>query len=90
MTEEEVKLNHITPAIEKAGWDKKQIRMEYPITAGKIVVRGNTVKRESKKFADYLLMYKGDSIPLAIVEAKDDSHLFGDGMLQAQEYAKKI
>ena len=90
MTEEEVKLNYITPAIEKAGWDKKQIRMEYPITAGKIVVRGNTVKRESKKFADYLLMYKGDSMPLAIVEAKDDNHLFGDGMLQAQEYAKKM
>ena len=29
MTEEEVKLNHITPAIEEAGWSKKQIRIEY-------------------------------------------------------------
>ena len=36
MTEEEIKLNYITPAIEKAGWDRKLIRMEYPITAGKI------------------------------------------------------
>ena len=27
MTEEEVKLNFITPAIEEAGWSKKQIRM---------------------------------------------------------------
>lgn len=25
MTEEEVKMNYITPAIESAGWDKKQI-----------------------------------------------------------------
>lgn len=90
MTEEEVKLNYITPAIEKAGWDKKQIRMEYLITAGKIIVRGNKGYRQKKKFADYLLMYKGDSIPLAIVEAKDDSHNFGDGMFQAQEYAKKL
>lgn len=90
MTEEEVKLNYITPAIEKAGWDKKQIRMEYAITAGKIIVRGNKGYRQKKKHADYLLMYKGDSIPLAIVEAKDDSHNFGDGMFQAQEYAKKL
>lgn len=90
MTEEEVKLNYITPAIEKAGWDKKQIRMEYAITAGKIIVRGNKGYRQKKKYADYLLMYKGDSISLAIVEAKDDSHNFGDGMFQAQEYAKKL
>lgn len=90
MTEEEVKLNYITPAIEKAGWDKKQIRMEYAITAGKIIVRGNKGYRQKKKHADYLLMYKGDSIPLAIVEAKDDNHNFGDGMFQAQEYAKKL
>lgn len=90
MTEEEVKLNYITPAIEKAGWDKKQIRMEYAITAGKIIVRGNKGYRQKKKHADYLLMYKGDSIPLAIVEAKDDKHNFGDGMFQAQEYAKKL
>ena len=81
MTEEEVKLNYITPAIENAGWDKKQIRMEYPITAGKIIVRGNKGYRQRKKFADYLLMYKGDSMPLAVVEAKDDSHNFGDWML---------
>ena len=26
---EEVKLNYIMPAIEEAGWSKKQIRMEY-------------------------------------------------------------
>lgn len=90
MTEEEVKLNYITPAIEKAGWDKKQIRMEYAITAGKIIVRGNKGYRQKKKYADYLLMYKGDSIPLAIIEAKDDNHSFGDGMFQAQEYAKKL
>lgn len=89
MTEEEVKLNYITPAIEKAGWDKKFIRMEYPITAGKIVVRGEKAFRLTKKRADYLLFYK-ENLPLAIVEAKDNSHIIGDGMLQAQEYADKL
>lgn len=33
MTEEEVKLNYITPAIESAGWQKKQIRMEYSVAS---------------------------------------------------------
>ncbi len=89
MTEEEVKLNYITPAIENAGWNKKQIRMEYAINAGKIIVRGNVAKRLPKKKADYVLFYK-ENMPLAIVEAKDNKHLIGDGMFQAQEYAKKL
>lgn len=89
MTEEEVKLNYITPAIEQAGWQKKQIRMEYPINAGKIVLRGNIVKRLKKKKADYVLFYK-ENLPLAVVEAKDNDHLIGDGMFQAQEYASKL
>lgn len=89
MTEEEVKLNFITPAIEEAGWTKKQIRMEFSITAGKIVVRSNTAKRLPKKKADYVLFYK-ENLPLAIVEAKDNSHRVGDGMQQALEYAEKL
>lgn len=89
MTEEEVKLNYITPAIESAGWLKKQIRMEYSINAGKIVVRGNVAKRLPKKKADYVLFYK-ENLPLAVVEAKDNNHNIGDGMLQAQEYAKML
>ena len=35
MTEEDIKLQYITPAIESAGWDKlKQIKMEYNFTDG--------------------------------------------------------
>ena len=89
MTEEEVKLNYITPAIENAGWQKKQIRMEYSINAGKIIVRGNVARRMSKKKADYVLFFK-ENLPLAVVEAKDNNHNIGDGMFQAQEYAEKI
>ena len=89
MTEEEVKLNFITPAIENAGWGKKQIRMEYGINAGKIVVRGNAAKRLNKLKADYVLFYK-ENMPLAIVEAKDNEHTLGDGMQQALNYAEKL
>lgn len=89
MTEEEVKLNFITPAIEEAGWVKKQIAMERPITAGKIVVRGNVAKRLKVLKPDYVLYYK-ENMPLAVVEAKDNSHRVGDGMQQALEYAEKL
>ena len=88
MTEEEIKLQYITPAIEKSGWDrKKQIRMEYAFTDGAVIVRGNTVARGKRKRADYVL-YHRPNIPLAIVEAKDNKHNLGDGMQQGIDYAK--
>jgi len=87
LTEEDIKNRHITPAIEQAGWDKEQTFMEYFFTNGQVIVRGNSVKRGKRKKADYLLTYKGSGIPLAIVEAKDNTHSLGDGMQQALEYA---
>ena len=45
MTEEDVKLKFITPAIEQAGWDKmSQISMEYQITDGRINLINNVAK----------------------------------------------
>ena len=80
MTEEDIKLQFITPAIEGAGWDKqRQIRMEYNFTDGRVIVRGNVTARGKRKRTDYLLYYK-PNIPLAIVEAKDNRHSVGDGM----------
>ena len=47
MTEEDVKLKFITPAIEQAGWDKmSQISMEYQITDGRINLINNVAKRD--------------------------------------------
>ena len=87
MTEEEVKLRLITPAI-TSKWDKNtQIRMEYSFTAGQVIVRGNTTSRGRKKKADYVLCYK-PNIPLAIVEAKDDTQSAGAGLQQGLEYAE--
>ena len=42
MTEEDIKLNYITPAIMK-GW-KGHITMETKITDGRINIRGNIVR----------------------------------------------
>ena len=88
MSEEDIKMKYITPAIEKAGWDiKTQVRAEYTFTNGRIIVRGNLVARGRRKRADYLLSYK-PNMPLAIIEAKDNKKPMGAGMQQGLEYAE--
>lgn len=89
LSEEDIKLRYITPAIQNAGWDNKQIRMEYAFTAGRIILRGNITARGKKKSADYLLSYKSN-FPLAVVEAKDNKHSVGAGLQQAIEYAREL
>ncbi|UUM12124.1 DEAD/DEAH box helicase family protein [Clostridiaceae bacterium HFYG-1003] len=90
LSEEDIKLRYITPAILGAGWDRNtQVRMEYTFTAGRIILRGNITARGRKKSADYLLSYKRN-FPLAIVEAKDNKHSVGAGLQQAIEYAKAL
>lgn len=87
LTETEVRTRLIRPAIQKAGWSDFQIGEEKSFTAGRIIVRGKTVSRGERKRADFILYYKAN-IPLAIVEAKDDSHRVGDGIAQAREYGE--
>lgn len=89
LSEEDIKLRYITPAIQNAGWDNKQIRMEYAFTAGRIILRGNITARGKKKSADYILSYK-NNFPLAIVEAKDNTKPVGAGLQQAIDYAKAL
>lgn len=90
LSEEDIKARYITPAITNAGWDiKKQIRLEYAFTAGRIILRGNITARGKKKRADYVLFYKSN-FPLAIVEAKDNNHPVGAGLQQAIDYAKAL
>ena len=60
MSEEDIKLNYITPVILK-GW-KGHITMETKITDGRINIRGNIVARSKPKFADYML-YLNDGKP---------------------------
>lgn len=89
LTEEDIKTRYITPAITKAGWDLKQIRLEYSFTAGRIILRGNITARGSKKRADYVLFYN-NNLPLAIIEAKGPNLPMGAGLQQAISYAKAL
>lgn len=88
LTEEDIKLRFITPAIvEKAGWQKELIKMEYYFTDGRVIFQGNVHARKQGKKADYLLHYSANN-PIAIVEAKDNNKAVGAGLQQAMDYAK--
>ena len=88
MSEEDIKLQYITPAI-TAKWDIKKITMETNVTDGKINLRGNFVTREKPKRADYVL-YLNSNNPIAIVEAKDNKHSISHGLQQAMAYASML
>lgn len=79
LSEEDIKLRYITPALEKAGWTKEHIRMEYFFTEGQILVKGKIVERGKRKKADYLLRKDG-KFPLAVVEAKKLEHTADSGL----------
>lgn len=87
MTEEDIKLNYITPAIMN-GW-KGHITMETKITDGRINIRGNIVARSKPKFVDYML-YLNDGKPIAVVEAKDNNNSVSHGLQQAMTYAQMM
>ncbi|WP_406826861.1 EcoAI/FtnUII family type I restriction enzme subunit R [Pedobacter sp. KACC 23697] len=90
LTERDICSKYITPALIKSGWDlHTQIREEFPLTDGRIIVRGQLHTRAKNKRADYLLFYK-PGIPIAIIEAKDNKHSLGAGMQQGLNYGEMI
>ena len=90
LSERDICTKYITPAITAAGWDlHSQIREEVSFTKGRIIVRGKLHTRGEQKRADYILYYKSN-IPLAVIEAKTNSHSVGAGMQQALNYAETL
>ena len=90
MTEEDIKLNYITPAILAKGWqDKITMETKVQFTDGKINIKGNIISREPVKKADYILYINANN-PIAIVEAKDNSHSVSFGLQQAITYAQML
>ena len=91
LSEEDIKLRYITPAILSKEWSVNDITMETQVklTDGKINLRGNIVARGKAKYADYML-YFNRATPIAIVEAKDAYHSVSHGIQQAKEYAEMM
>lgn len=88
LSERDICTKYITPALEKAGWNKHtQFLEEVSFTDGRIYVRGKLTARGERKRVDYILYYK-PNIPIAIIEAKDNKHSVRAGLQQALNYAR--
>jgi type I restriction enzyme R subunit len=83
LTEADIRTKYITPAVlgpDGSKWDlMTQVREEFYLTKGRAIVRGKSVKRGEAKKVDYLLYHK-PKLPIAVSEAKDNTHALGDGM----------
>lgn len=90
LSERDICSKFITPALQQAGWNlQTQVREEFSLTKGRIIVRGKLHTRAQHKRADYVLFYKAN-LPIAVIEAKDNKHSLGDGMQQALGYAELL
>jgi len=90
LSERDICTQYISPALVQAGWDfATQVREEVTFTKGRVIVRGKLHSRGQQKRADYVLYY-APNLPIAIIEAKDNTHTIGDGMQQALSYAETL
>ena len=93
LTEADIRTKFITPAIVGPSGGKwnvmTQVREEFYFTKGRVIVRGKTVKRGEAKKADYILYLK-PGLPIAVIEAKDNTYSVGAGMQQALDYAETL
>ncbi len=84
-SEADTRANFIDPALKANGWEAKNIRREYCITAGRKFAGG---QRSPPGYVDYLLLHDGKFI--GIVEAKKEAKAPTDGLQQAIDYAQKL
>jgi len=92
LSESDVVDKFIRPAIVQAGWHNlDQIYAQYPLRAGRVVVRGKTAQRDKSTVlhADFVLFLK-PNIPMAVVEAKKSRLSVRAGMQQAINYAELL
>src|SRR2546430_6521595 len=89
LTEQETCRAFVLPALSAVGWSRDQIREQYSINDGKLVVSPRRHRRERALIADYVLEYRGD-VPLAVVEAKRTSVDVAAGIEQAKRYARRL
>src|SRR5579859_2746344 len=88
-TEADTCRTYVLPALYRAGWIDEYIREQASFTDGRIIVAGGKIRRGKRKRVDYLLSYRRD-LPLAVVEAKPEYKLPGDGLQQAKKYGELL
>lgn len=91
-SESDISDKYVRPAMVQAGWHTlDQIYAQFPLRAGRVVVRGNKAHRDKDTVlkADFVLFLK-PNIPLAVVEVKKASLSAQAGMQQAIQYAELL
>ena len=85
LSESDISDKYVRPAMVRAGWHTlDQIYAQFPLRAGRVVVRGNKSHRDKDTVlkADFALFLK-PNIPLAVVEVKKARLSAQAGMQQA-------
>jgi type I restriction enzyme R subunit len=94
LTEADTRAKLIDPKLKLAGWGESQIEREHyfrkgvDLTRGRIYLVGKEARRGKPKRVDYLLRYNG--MPIAVLEAKEESRAPDEGLEQAKEYASLL
>ncbi len=92
LSESDICDKFVRPAMVQAGWHTlDQIYAQFPLRAGRVVVRGNQARRDESTVlrADFALFHK-PNIPLAVVEVKKSSLSVQAGLQQAIHYAQLL
>ena len=87
LNEAETRAKLIDPKLHEAGWSEDLIQREVKITEGRIV--DDYGNRKDALRPDYIL-FLSRHFPIAIVEAKDESHHPAAGLQQAKRYAQLL
>jgi len=87
MNEADTRAKLIDPVLHKSGWSEERIARDIPITPGRIIDDEGS-RRKGKK-PDYILHYSS-SLPIAVVEAKEEGKSALAGMQQAKDYARDL
>ena len=88
-TEADTCRDYVLPGLKEAGWNDDQIVEQYRITDGRIVSVGTKHRRAAALRADYVLEYQ-PGLPIAVVEAKREHSIPGQGLQQAKNYAQLL
>ncbi len=95
LNEADTRAKLIDPKIRAVGWGESQIEREHFVikgkafTAGRIYLVGEESRRRPPRRADYLFRLH-NALPIAVLEAKDESHSVDAGLQQAKGYAMTL
>lgn len=89
LKEDDTRVKLIDPQLRTSGWTEENIRRAFYVKVGRVIIEGNTAKRDKRKYIDYVLFYN-QSFPIAVIEAKRAFKNPADGISQAKEYAQLL